>query len=195
MKEINEVEIEYYKSGVLQKTRFQFKENKLLTREFFVSYNPKVTIPDSVVTLRELLRFMASYSYRANAVKIVSINRKNVLYKHRFNKDEMRSIRQKVEDFECKIANQYFDEFILPILKDRKWFFEPTSFSGQLTIAYYDSEISAPNNVHRDNRILERLNVICGIFSEGKDLDGFINYYISEETLKKHNLLSPREEN
>jgi hypothetical protein len=181
---IDKVGIAYSKSGVSQKAYFLFEDDKLVTREFYGSYHPKVDIPENVVTLRELLRFMASYSYHYRFVNIISINNKSTLYEHRFNLTSIEQLRAEVVRFEESVALKLFHDEIVPILKKRNWFFSPTIMTGRPTIAYFDKEAGEVFNVYRENRILKRLNTMCKRFNADCDLDDFVSRFIGIEDLE-----------
>ncbi len=182
--EIKRVEITYSKSGVTQIADFRFEEGKLITKEMHVNYEGLVSIPDSVVSIMDLVKFVASYSFSKKAI-ISKINGRTVTFEHRFDRTNINVARAKIEEFEDKIAEELFLSDIAPILQKKKWFFVPTLMTGRPTIAYIN-ENGEPDNVNSYDRMLERLNVMCKFFQGDKDfsLDDFVGKYIATDLLK-----------
>lgn len=182
--EIRRIEITYSKSGVTQKADFRFEEGNLATREMFVNYEGRVSIPDSVVSIMDLVKFIASYSFTKRAI-ISSINGRCVTFEHRFDKTSAEIARAKIEEFEDKIAEEFFLSELVPIIKKKKWFFAPTAMTGRPTIAYINEE-GEPDNVSHYNRMLKRLDVMCQAFKRDKEfsLDYFVGKHISTDLLK-----------
>lgn len=186
--EIKMIEITFSKAGITQKAEFFFDEGNLVTRKILVSYEAPLIIPETVVSIMDLAKFIGAYSYTGRCV-ISRINRKSVLFEHRFDRTAARSARLKILSFKQEVANEFFLSNILPILEKKKWFFCPTAMTGRPTIAYND-ENGEPDNVSRYDRMLKRLNVMCQEFEDENDfsLDSFVGNYIDTDLLKSLNL-------
>jgi hypothetical protein len=186
--EIKMIEITFSKAGITQKAEFFFEEGNLVTRKILVSYEAPLIIPETVVSIMDLAKFIGAYSYTGRCV-ISRINRKSVLFEHRFDKTSAEIARAKIDEFEDKIAEEFFLSDIVPILKKKKWFFCPTIMTGQPTIVYND-ENGGPDNVSRHDRMLKRLNVMCQVFKQDKEfsLDYFVGRYIDTNLLKSLDL-------
>lgn len=105
-------EIQFSKSGVIQSNRIYFNNNRLLTDEINISYNPSIYLRsvEKCKTLEDVLKFYYEYSYLPDYVRIL---------KHEDTTDkELKKILDFTLNFNKINGTVYFGEFEIIIMNN-----------------------------------------------------------------------------